>query len=70
MISSGNVYQEVTDVIEEANKTLASFEQVKNFRVLSKDFSIEGGEMTPTLKMKRAVIEKNFKDLIDKMYSP
>ena len=42
---------------------LASYEQVKRFTVLNREFSINEGEMTPTLKMKRNVIETRFKDL-------
>jgi long-chain acyl-CoA synthetase len=53
---------------DRVNKTLASFEQVKRFTVLDREFSIADGEMTPTLKMKRASIEKRFKPLIDLMY--
>jgi long-chain acyl-CoA synthetase len=64
--------QEILSVIEsnihELNKTLASFEQIKKFTVLSREFTIADGEMTPTLKVKRNVIEARFKDLIEKMY--
>lgn len=58
----------VQSEFDRVNKTLASFEQVKRFTVLDREFSIEEGEMTPTLKMKRAVIEKRFKPLVDLMY--
>ncbi|MBC7387019.1 MAG: long-chain fatty acid--CoA ligase [Cryobacterium sp.] len=50
------------------NKGLASFEQVKRFKVIDREFSIEDGEMTPTMKMKRNVIEQRFRPLIDQMY--
>lgn len=68
-ITDPAVLKDVKSVIENINQTLASYEQIKQFKVLSREFSIEDGEMTPTLKMKRNVIEKTFRDLIDQMYA-
>src|SRR5690349_2126266 len=48
---------------------LARFEQPKKMALLEHDFSIERGELTPTLKVKRRVIDKTYKSLIDSMYS-
>ncbi len=48
---------------------LASYETPKRIGLLAQDFSIEGGELTPTLKVKRRVIEKNHKELIDSLYA-
>lgn len=47
---------------------LASFETPKKVLLLEHDFSVERGELTPTLKVKRRVVEKNYADLINKMY--
>jgi long-chain acyl-CoA synthetase len=47
---------------------LAPFEMPKKIALLGSDFSVEGGELTPTLKVKRRVIEKNYKSLIDSLY--
>ncbi len=44
------------------------YEQIKRFALLPEPFSMERGEMTNTLKLKRSVIAENYKDLIDKMY--
>lgn len=55
--------------VDEVNQSLASFEKIKKFTILSREFSIADGEMTPTLKMKRNVIESHFRSLIDDMYS-
>ncbi len=63
-----NVLREVGEVISHVNKTLASYEQIKYFKVLKRDFSIEHGELTPTLKIKRNVIAKNFEHVIAGMY--
>ena len=50
------------------NTELASYEQIKRFAVIAREFSIDDGEMTPTLKMKRAVIEERFRPVIDSFY--
>jgi len=47
---------------------LAPFEMPKKIALLGADFSVEGGELTPTLKVKRRVVEKNYKPLIDSLY--
>ncbi|HKV37749.1 MAG TPA: long-chain fatty acid--CoA ligase [Blastocatellia bacterium] len=47
---------------------LADFEKVKRIALLAKEFTIEGGEMTPTLKARRAVIQDKYRDLIDSLY--
>jgi long-chain acyl-CoA synthetase len=47
---------------------LASFERIKKVTILPKEFSIDAGELTPTLKVKRRVIEARYKELIDRMY--
>ncbi|MBI3667231.1 MAG: long-chain fatty acid--CoA ligase [Acidobacteria bacterium] len=54
--------------VEEACKDLAPFERVKKITVLDRDFSIEAGEMTPTLKVRRREVESRFADVIEKMY--
>jgi long-chain acyl-CoA synthetase len=47
---------------------LAHFEMPKKIGLLEQDFSVERGELTPTLKVKRRVIDKTYKDLIDSLY--
>jgi len=54
--------------IGEVNKQLAKYETVKNFAILPKDLSIDEGELTPSLKVKRKVVEKKYAGLLDKMY--
>ena len=53
---------------EELQKEFSMFEKIKKFTLLPKEFSIEAGEITATLKLKRKVIQKKYKELIDKMY--
>ena len=47
---------------------LAHYEQIKRFTLLPHHFAMETGELTNTLKMRRPVIYKNYKNVIDKMY--
>ncbi len=63
-----SVVQEVQSSVDQLNQTLASYEQIKKFAILSKEFSIDRGEMTPTLKMKRNVIETRYQDIINSFY--
>lgn len=54
--------------IDTLQQQFAHFEQVKLFTLLPEPFSMERGELTNTLKLKRSVVSKNYKELIDKMY--
>lgn len=54
--------------VAQVNLNLSPHETIKNYAVLSEDFSIENGEITPSLKLKRRVIELNYKDTIDSLY--
>jgi len=54
--------------VDEINRQLASFEQVKKFVLLGTDFSQETGELTPTLKVKRKVVIKKYGSLLDALY--
>lgn len=54
--------------IEDQNKKLASFETVKKFAVLDRDFSIETGELTPTLKIRREFTNKKYSEILDELY--
>ena len=54
--------------IAELNKDFPSYKTIKYFSILPREFSIEGGELTPTLKLKRKVIYEKYKDIIDEMY--
>ncbi|MBD0777931.1 long-chain fatty acid--CoA ligase [Maribacter sp. ANRC-HE7] len=54
---------------EELQKEFSKFEKIKKFTLLPKEFTIDAGEITATLKLKRKVIQKKYKELIDNMYS-
>ncbi|HEX7836739.1 MAG TPA: long-chain fatty acid--CoA ligase [Kofleriaceae bacterium] len=53
---------------DQVNKTLAKYETVKQFAILPKDLTVDEGELTPSLKVKRKVVEKKYAGLLDKMY--
>jgi len=57
-------------VIDEVNADLAKFQQIKRFELLDRELTLEAGELTPTLKVKRKVIDKTFHDVIEGLYSP
>ncbi|MDE3195772.1 MAG: long-chain fatty acid--CoA ligase [Acidobacteriota bacterium] len=62
------VVAEVQKIVNRINKQLAPFEQVKRFRILPREFSIEHGEMTATMKVRRQQVMENFRDEIDSLY--
>ena len=64
------IYQEIMKGIKEVNRELASFETVKKFSILPKDFTIEDGELTPSLKVKRKVCDEKYRHIIDNLYGP
>ncbi|MBI4237976.1 MAG: long-chain fatty acid--CoA ligase [Deltaproteobacteria bacterium] len=55
--------------VDAVNRDRASFEQVKKFRILPRDFAIEHGELTPTLKIRRKVAYERYRDLFESMYA-
>lgn len=64
-----SVQDAVRKTVAEANSQLASYETVKRFAILPHDFSIETGELTPSLKIKRRFVDQKFKKQLDAMYS-
>ncbi|MEO6027752.1 MAG: long-chain fatty acid--CoA ligase [Candidatus Binatia bacterium] len=55
--------------VQAVNKHLASYESVKYYRILERDFSQESGELTPSLKVKRKVVTERYREIIDQMYA-
>ena len=58
----------VEKAVKTVNKQLASFEQVRKFKILERDFSIEQGELTPTMKVRRNRVLENHRGLVSEMY--
>ena len=59
----------VATAVKELNGRLNRWETIKKFTILPRDLSIEDGELTPSLKVKRRIVEKSFADSIDAMYA-
>ena len=57
-----------TALIEELQKDMATYEKIKKFTLIKKAFSIETGELTSTLKLRRAIIQQNYHQQIEAMY--
>jgi len=55
--------------IADQSKELANYEKIKRFTLMPKEFTQDGGELTPTLKIKRKVVGEKYRDLIDSMYA-
>ncbi len=69
LASSDRVRGLVQEELDRANSNYAQVEQIKKFVILDRDLSIEDGELTPTLKVKRNVINDTYADLFDSLYS-
>ena len=68
-IAAEPVQKEIRKVVERVNKQLAPFEQIRKYRVLGRDFSIEDGELTATMKVRRARVMENFRESIEELYA-
>jgi long-chain acyl-CoA synthetase len=64
------VQELVQGVVDEANRDRSRFEQVKRFVVLPRDFTMEAGEITPTLKLRRRAVLDHFEAQVDELYAP
>jgi long-chain acyl-CoA synthetase len=62
------VRQQVEGIVNKVNEELASFEEIKKFAILDRDFSIEDGELTPKLSLKRKVVNSKYGHLLDEFY--
>ena len=62
------IREEVEKIIEEKNKNLARFETIKNFFILEHELTIEDGDLTPTMKVKRKEAYKKYGDLVEALY--
>lgn len=63
------VQEMMQGVVDAVNKTLPSYETIKKFAVLPADLTLENGDLTPSLKLKRKAVEAKYQDLLDSFYS-
>ncbi len=69
IIASQVILDKIQEEVSVCNEKFGKWEQIKRFELTPKVWSIDGGELTPTMKMKRKVIKEIYKDLYDKIYS-
>ncbi len=68
LISNEKIIKTIKRDIDRLQKDLAKYERVRKFSLLSEQFSVENGSLTPKLSIKRHIVERKFADLIDSMY--
>ncbi|MDQ1635613.1 MAG: long-chain acyl-CoA synthetase, partial [Frankiaceae bacterium] len=69
LIDDPDLRNEMQKAVDEANKAVSRAEAIRKFRILSVDFTEEGGQMTPTLKLKRNVVMKDFSADVEALYA-
>jgi long-chain acyl-CoA synthetase len=68
LVNSAPVRAAVQQAVSRVNGQLADFERIRRFRILDREFSIEHGELTPTMKLRRARALENHKALLTDLY--
>jgi long-chain acyl-CoA synthetase len=58
----------VSEAVARVNRQLADFERIRRFKIVDREFSIEHGELTPTMKIRRAQVVENHKQLVNELY--
>ena len=64
------VQELVQGIVDDANRERSRYEQVKRFVILPRDFTMEAGEITPTLKLRRRAVLEHFEAQVDELYAP
>ncbi|MEU3215863.1 AMP-dependent synthetase/ligase [Streptomyces sp. NPDC006971] len=68
VVASAQAVELIEGYVQRLNEGLQRWQTIKTFRLLPRDLDIEHGELTPSLKLKRPVVEREYKDLIEDMY--
>lgn len=69
VVATEQVRELIDGYVRTVNEGLQRWQQIRQFRVLPRDLDVEHGDLTPSLKLKRPVVERAFADLIDDMYA-
>jgi long-chain acyl-CoA synthetase len=67
--SAAPVATEVQKIVSNVNKQLADFEKIRKFRILPRDFTIEAGELTATMKVRKQKVMENLSEQIASLYA-
>jgi long-chain acyl-CoA synthetase len=68
LVKNDTIYKLLEDDMVKFQKKLANYERVRKFVLLDRPFTIDSGEITPSMKIKRKIVEENYNDLIEMMY--
>jgi len=68
LVQNDKIYKLLEDDMIRFQKKLANYERVRKFVLLDRPFTIDSGEITPSMKIKRKIVEENYNDLIELMY--
>lgn len=68
LVKHPRIVERVERIVEEKNTHLQSYAKIKKFSILANDFSQEGGELTPTLKVKRKVVTDKYRQMLEELY--
>ncbi|MEU4268312.1 long-chain fatty acid--CoA ligase [Streptomyces sp. NPDC026092] len=69
VVAARQTQEMVQGYVDRLNEGVQRWQTIKKFRLLPRDLDVEHGELTPSLKMKRPVVERTYKDLIEEMYA-
>ncbi|WP_299104225.1 long-chain fatty acid--CoA ligase [uncultured Tenacibaculum sp.] len=69
IVANAKVIERIQEEVDACNKKFGKWEQIKRFELTPDEWSIDGGHLTPTMKMKRKIIKDIYKDLYDKIYN-
>ncbi|MET3860832.1 long-chain acyl-CoA synthetase [Dietzia sp. 2505] len=69
LLQDGDLVGAIQDAVDQANKSVSRAESIRKFKILAAEFSVESGELTPTLKLKRNVVHDRFGSEIEALYS-
>jgi long-chain acyl-CoA synthetase len=69
LTAHSHIHELLQHALDEVNGTLNRWEQIKQFRILPRELDVAAGELTPSLKIKRAVVTREYAALIEEMYS-
>ncbi|MEQ3499277.1 AMP-dependent synthetase/ligase [Tenacibaculum sp. SSH1-16] len=68
LVNNPKVIERIQEEVDYANTKFGKWETIKKFELTEEEWSIDGGQLTPTMKMKRNIIKEMYKDLYDKIY--
>ncbi|MCX7978283.1 MAG: AMP-binding protein, partial [Bdellovibrionaceae bacterium] len=69
LIKNEKLQNEVRTIIAKVNSRLAGYESIKRYKILPDEFTIAGGELTPSLKVRRKLLEQRYASELDSLYS-